>query len=263
LQQATPTTFGAKAATWLDAIARSRLRLTTAMEAALELQFGGATGTLSSLGSAGQAVAKGLAARLHLRVPDIPWHTERGRIVNVACALGMTCGSLGKIGRDIALLSQTEVGEVREPSSSGRGASSSMPHKRNPVASAVAAAAAVQAPGLVATMLSAMPQEHEARDRHNQSGGGTRPPPPRSPNRFPHLSPPTNPGMLCSHRPLPGLSSELLDRLGCSRELPSTKVAPQNPFTGEEITVLVRRIDLEVRFSHATPPLSGALPRSL
>jgi 3-carboxy-cis,cis-muconate cycloisomerase len=161
LQQATPTTFGAKAATWLDAIARARLRLTTAMEAALEVQFGGATGTLSSLGSAGQAAAKGLAARLHLRVPDIPWHTERGRIVNVACALGMTCGSLGKIGRDIALLSQTEVGEVREPSSSGRGASSSMPHKRNPVASAVAAAAAVQAPGLVATMLSAMPQEHE------------------------------------------------------------------------------------------------------
>jgi 3-carboxy-cis,cis-muconate cycloisomerase len=161
LQQATPTTFGAKAAAWLDAIARSRLRLTTAMEAALELQFGGATGTLSSLGSAGQAAAKGLAARLHLRVADIPWHTERGRIVNVACALGMTCGSLGKIGRDIALLAQTEVGEVREPSSTGRGASSSMPHKRNPVAAAVAAAAAVQSPGLVATMLSAMPQEHE------------------------------------------------------------------------------------------------------
>jgi 3-carboxy-cis,cis-muconate cycloisomerase len=161
LQQATPTTFGAKAATWLDALARARLRLKTSMEAALELQFGGATGTLSSLGSDGPAAAQALAARLQLRVADIPWHSERSRLVGVACALGITCGSLGKIGRDIALLAQTEVGEVSEQASSGRGASSSMPHKRNPVASATAAAAAVQAPGLVATMLSAMPQEHE------------------------------------------------------------------------------------------------------
>lgn len=161
LQQASPTTFGAKAATWLDAIARARLHLSTAMEAALELQLGGATGTLSTLGAEGLAVAQALATRLQLRVADIPWHTERSRLVGVACALGMTCGSLGKIGRDIALLAQTEVGEVSEHSSAGRGVSSSMPHKRNPVASAVAAAAAVQAPGLVATMLSAMPQEHE------------------------------------------------------------------------------------------------------
>jgi 3-carboxy-cis,cis-muconate cycloisomerase len=161
LQQASPTTFGAKAATWLDAIARARLRLTSAMEAALELQFGGATGTLSSLGPDGLAVAQALATRLHLRVADIPWHTERSRLVGVACALGITCGSLGKIGRDLALLAQTEVGELNEPTSPGRGVSSSMPHKRNPVAAALAAAAAVQAPGLVATMLSAMPQEHE------------------------------------------------------------------------------------------------------
>ncbi|MGH9385854.1 MAG: 3-carboxy-cis,cis-muconate cycloisomerase [Vicinamibacterales bacterium] len=161
LQQATPTTFGAKAATWLDAIVRARRHLASSMEAALELQLGGATGTLSSLGADGPRVAQALAARLQLRVADIPWHTERSRIAGVACALGMTCGSLGKIGRDIALLAQTEVGEVSEPSSAGRGGSSSMPHKRNPVASAVVAAAAVQAPGLVATMLSAMPQEHE------------------------------------------------------------------------------------------------------
>ena len=161
LQQATPTTFGARAATWLDALARARLRLKMSMDAALDLQFGGATGTLSSLGSDGPAVAQSFATRLQLRVADIPWHTERTRVVGVACALGITCGSLGKIGRDIALLAQTEVGEVSEPASSGRGGSSSMPHKRNPVASATAAAAAVQAPGLVATMLSAMPQEHE------------------------------------------------------------------------------------------------------
>lgn len=161
LQHATPTTFGAKAAVWLDAIARARLRLATSLEAALELQFGGATGTLSTLGAAGPAVAQALAARLGLRVADIPWHTERGRLVEVGCALGITCGSLGKVGGDIALLAQTEVGEVTEQPSPGHGSSSSMPHKRNPVASVVATAAAVQAPGLVATMLSAMPQAHE------------------------------------------------------------------------------------------------------
>jgi 3-carboxy-cis,cis-muconate cycloisomerase len=161
LQQATPTTFGAKAAGWLDGIARAGERLSNTIEAALVLQFGGATGTLASLRGAGAAVEQALARRLKLRVADIPWHTERQRLADVACALGMACGALGKIGRDIALLSQTEVGEVHEPYAPGRGNSSSMPHKRNPVASAVSLAAAVQAPGLVATMLSAMVQEHE------------------------------------------------------------------------------------------------------
>ena len=161
LQQATPTTFGAKAAGWLDGLAGARTRLAAALDDALVVQFGGATGTLSTLGPAGPAVAAALAARLELRVPDMPWHTERGRLVAVACALGMACGTLGKIGRDIALLAQTEVGEVTEPAAAGRGPSSSMPHKRNPVAAAIAVAAAVQAPGLVATMLAAMPQEHE------------------------------------------------------------------------------------------------------
>lgn len=161
LQQATPTTFGAKAAAWLDAIGSARRRLAAALDLALELQLGGATGTLASLGSAGPAVEQALAARLELRVPDIPWHTERSRLVGVASALGITCGALGKIARDIALLAQTEIDEVREPHVPGRGSSSAMPHKRNPVASAVSIAAAIQAPGLVATMLSAMPQEHE------------------------------------------------------------------------------------------------------
>ncbi len=161
LQQATPTTFGAKAAGWLDGLGGARARLAVALDDALVVQLGGATGTLSSLGPAGPAVAAALAARLELRVPDMPWHTERGRLVAVACALGMACGTLGKIGRDLALLAQTEVGEVSEPSAEGRGRSSSMPHKRNPVAAAMAVAAAIQAPGLVATMLAAMPQEHE------------------------------------------------------------------------------------------------------
>jgi 3-carboxy-cis,cis-muconate cycloisomerase len=161
LQQATPTTFGLKAAGWTEGVARARERLATAMEDARVVQLGGATGTLSSLGAAGPAVTDALASRLGLKVPEMPWHSERSRLVAVACALGMACGSLGKIGRDIALLAQTEVGEVLERAEPGRGGSSSMPHKRNPVASALAVAAAVQAPGLVATMVSAMPQEHE------------------------------------------------------------------------------------------------------
>lgn len=161
LQQATPTTFGLKAAGWLDALDRARRGLAGALDLALVVQCGGATGTQSGFGPSALAVAEALASRLSLRVPEMPWHTERGRIAGVACALGVTCGALGKIARDVALLSQTEVGEVHEAPAPGRGGSSSMPHKRNPVASAVAAAAAVQAPGLVATMLSAMPQEHE------------------------------------------------------------------------------------------------------
>jgi len=161
LQQATPTTFGAKAVTWMLGLDRARARLVAALDAASDLQFGGATGTLASLGNAGPAATTALAARLGLRVADAPWHTERGRVADVACALGLACGTLGKIGRDLALLAQTEVGEVAEPSAPGRGGSSSMPHKRNPVASARALAAAVRAPGLVATMLAAMPQEHE------------------------------------------------------------------------------------------------------
>jgi len=161
LQQATPTTFGAKAAVWMQGLDRARIRLEAALDGARDIQFGGATGTLSALGDAGPTVARALAARLGLRVPDVAWHTERSRVADVACALGLTCGTLGKIARDVALLSQTEVAEVAEPSAPGRGGSSSMPHKRNPVASARALAAAVRAPGLVATMLAAMPQEHE------------------------------------------------------------------------------------------------------
>ncbi len=161
LQQATPTTFGAKAAAWLDGLARVRQRLAMALDDALAVQLGGATGTLSSLGPPGPAAAAALAAGSTCACPTLPWHTERSRLVDVACALGMTCGALGKVGRDIALLAQTEVGEVAEAPAPGRGGSSSMPHKRNPVRSARAVAAAVQAPGLVATMLSAMVQEHE------------------------------------------------------------------------------------------------------
>jgi 3-carboxy-cis,cis-muconate cycloisomerase len=161
LQQATPTTFGAKAVIWMHGLDRARARLLAALHAAADLQFGGATGTLSSLGDAGPQVAAALAARLGLRLPDAAWHTERSRVADVACALGVACGTLGKIGRDVVLLAQTEIGEVAEPTAPGRGGSSSMPHKRNPIAPVRAVAASVRAPGLVATMLAAMSQEHE------------------------------------------------------------------------------------------------------
>ena len=161
LQQATPVTFGLKAAGWADALARGRRRLQAALDDALVLQFGGATGTLASLGSQGLAVTERLAARLRLPLPDIPWHAHRDRFAQLACSLGIAAGTCGKIGRDLALLAQTEVGEAAEATAPGRGGSSTMPQKQNPVASSVALAAAGRAPGLVATMLGAMVQEHE------------------------------------------------------------------------------------------------------
>ena len=161
LQQATPITFGLKAAGWADALDRARRRLRAALDDALVLQFGGATGTLASLGSQGLAVTDRLAAWLELPVPDIPWHAHRDRFTQLASALGIAAGTAGKIGRDIALLAQTEVGEAAEAGAPGRGGSSTMPQKQNPVAASVALAAAGRAPGLVATMLGAMVQEHE------------------------------------------------------------------------------------------------------
>ena len=161
LQQATPTTFGLKAAGWLDALGRTRARLATALDDVGVLQLGGAAGTLASLGPHGIAVTDALAARLHLRAPDIPWHAQRDRLSQLACTLGVTTGLGGKIARDLSLLAQTEVGEVAESRRQGGGGSSTMPQKRNPVASSVALAAASRSPGLVATILAAMVQEHE------------------------------------------------------------------------------------------------------
>ena len=158
LQQSTPITFGVKAAGWLDAVSRQRTTLADALEQTRVLQLGGASGTLASFGKHGAAVTEQLAARLGLRAPALPWHACRDRLANFACALGVTCGTLAKIGRDVSLLAQTEVGEAGEGRSGG---SSAMPHKQNPVGASVAIAAAVRAPGLVATMIAAMPQEHE------------------------------------------------------------------------------------------------------
>jgi 3-carboxy-cis,cis-muconate cycloisomerase len=161
LQHALPTTLGLKAAGWLSAVARARRRLVNTGREGAVVQFGGAAGTLASLGGRGFDVARALATGLELDLPDIPWHAERDRLADVAAACGILAGTLGKIARDVSLLMQTEVGEAFEPSAPGRGGSSTMAHKRNPVACAVALSAAARAPQLVATMIGAMPQEHE------------------------------------------------------------------------------------------------------
>jgi 3-carboxy-cis,cis-muconate cycloisomerase len=161
LQQATPITLGAKIAGWLGSITRHRQRLKELKPRLLCLQFGGASGSLAALGEMAFPVAEALAGELKLGLPDQPWHTQRDRLAEFASFLGLVAGSLGKIGRDISLMMQTEAGEVFEPAAAGKGGSSTMPHKRNPVGAAVMIGAATRAPGLVATMLTAMPQEHE------------------------------------------------------------------------------------------------------
>ncbi|UFQ97122.1 3-carboxy-cis,cis-muconate cycloisomerase [Pseudomonas wenzhouensis] len=161
LQQATPVTLGMKLAGVLGAVTRHRQRLSELKPRLLSLQFGGASGSLAALGEAGWSVSGALAQELELTQPEQPWHTQRDRLVEFASLLGMIAGSLGKLGRDLSLLMQTEAGEVFEPAAPGKGGSSTMPHKRNPVSAAVLIGAATRAPGLVATMFAAMPQEHE------------------------------------------------------------------------------------------------------
>jgi 3-carboxy-cis,cis-muconate cycloisomerase len=161
LQQALPITLGVKLAAFVSALDRHRDRLERARHENLVLQFGGAAGTLAALGSRGLAVSDALAEELGLDVPDMPWHTQRDRLCDIASILGMLVATLGKLGRDVALLAQTEVGEASEPGAPGRGGSSTMPQKRNPVGASIAIAASVRVPGLVATMLAASVQEHE------------------------------------------------------------------------------------------------------
>jgi 3-carboxy-cis,cis-muconate cycloisomerase len=161
LQQAVPVTFGLVAAGWLTAVDEARQNLHHVRIARLAIQFGGAAGTLASLGDAGPAVAALLGDELGLAVPTLPWHTNRLRIIDLAAALASTCAALGKIARDVTLLAQTEVAEVREAAGSGRGGSSTMPHKQNPVAAIVILGCTKQAPGLLATLTSAAEQEHQ------------------------------------------------------------------------------------------------------
>jgi 3-carboxy-cis,cis-muconate cycloisomerase len=127
----------------------------------LALQFGGAAGTLAALGDKGLLVADRLAQELKLPLPEAPWHTHRDRIAEAASVLAIVTGTCGKIARDIQLMMQTDVAEAFEPAGEGRGGSSTMPHKRNPVAAATALAAATMAPNLAATIFAAQVQDHE------------------------------------------------------------------------------------------------------
>lgn len=161
LQQALPITLGLKFAQWLDALLRHRERLAALRERVLVLQFGGAACTLASLRDAAPAVTDALGRELALTVPTLPWHTQRDRMAETAAYFGMLIGTLGKIARDISLQMQTEIGELAEPTAAGKGGSSTMPHKRNPVGCAAVLTAATRAPGLVATVLAGMVQEHE------------------------------------------------------------------------------------------------------
>ena len=157
LQQAVPVTFGLVAAGWLTAIDEARQDLHRVKSTRLAVQFGGAAGTLASLGDAGLDVTTLLAEELELAVPALPWHTNRLRIIDLASALAGTCAALGKIARDVTLLAQTEVAELR----AGGGGSSAMPHKQNPVAAISILGCTKQAPGLLATLGAAGEQEHQ------------------------------------------------------------------------------------------------------
>jgi 3-carboxy-cis,cis-muconate cycloisomerase len=161
MQHAVPTTLGIKFAGWLDAMGRHRERFRETQNRCLVLQFGGAAGTLAALGSQGGVIAKHLSEQLKLPLTQMPWHSHRDRLSEITTTLGLLTGTLGKIARDISLHMQTEIDELREPAEEGRGGSSTMPHKRNPVACATILAAAIRVPGLVATMLTAMVQEDE------------------------------------------------------------------------------------------------------
>jgi 3-carboxy-cis,cis-muconate cycloisomerase len=161
LQHALPMPFGLKLAEYAAALHRSRIRLLHLKQDMLALQFGGAAGTLAALGDQGLNVAERLSGILQLPLPDAPWHSHRDRIAEAGSVLAIIAGSCGKIARDVQLMMQTDVAEAFEPSGEGRGGSSTMPHKRNPVAAASAIAAATMAPNLAATIFAAQVGDHE------------------------------------------------------------------------------------------------------
>jgi 3-carboxy-cis,cis-muconate cycloisomerase len=169
MQPASVTSFGLKCVGWAAPLVRSRARLRATAHNALQLQLGGAVGTLAEMRGHGPAVAAHVALELDLREPPGPWHTQRDEWLALGCELGLVVGSLGKIARDISLLGQFEVAEVSEPDEPGRGGSTTMAHKHNPAASMIALAAAQRAPQRVAALLASMPQEHERALGHWQA----------------------------------------------------------------------------------------------
>jgi len=161
MQHALPVTFGYKAAVWLSGIERHRARLAEIRPRATMGQFAGAAGTLASLAEHGFALQESLIAELGLSQPEATWHTMRDNIAEVVCFLGLLTGTLAKIGCDITLMMQTEVGEVYEPFVAGRGASSTMPQKRNPIGSEIMMIAAETVRNDLQMMLGGMVQDHE------------------------------------------------------------------------------------------------------
>jgi 3-carboxy-cis,cis-muconate cycloisomerase len=161
LQPAVPVPFGWKAAVWLSLLTNSLPRFRAAVDEACVLQFGGPAGTLSAFGTQGDAVSANLAKELDLRNPAIPWHSARQGFARLGSEAAILAGVAGKIARDVSLLMQPEIGEALEPAGPGRGGSSALPHKRNPVASLLALEAGQRAPGLVATLLANLTPEHE------------------------------------------------------------------------------------------------------
>jgi 3-carboxy-cis,cis-muconate cycloisomerase len=161
LQPARPITFGLKAAGWLLEVDAASRRLVREAKAALRLQFGGAAGAMDGLQGRALAIASRLATQLGLAAPAIPWHARREAVAGLGSALAVLTGALGKLALDIALMAQGEVAEAFEPRTEGRGGSSVMTHKRNPTGCQVARSAALRSPHLAATLLSALPQEHE------------------------------------------------------------------------------------------------------
>ena len=161
LQHAVPTTFGLKCASWASPLVAHIERLDQARPRVMVVQFGGAGGTLAALGENGLAIVEALASELSLGVADLPWHSRRDAFAETAALLGLICGSLSKFAFDVSLMMQTEVGEVSEPHDAGRGGSSTMPQKRNPIASEYIIAATRTVHALVPVMLGAMIADHE------------------------------------------------------------------------------------------------------
>ncbi len=160
-QQALPITFGLKVAGWLAPLIRHAERLEEIERRVLVVQFGGAAGTLAALGDKGLAVSRAMAMELNLREPAMPWHAQRDCIVEFAGWLSLVTGSVGKMAQDIILMVQTEVGEVGESAEEGRGGSSTMPQKSNPITSELIVAAARVNASLLSAMHNAQIQEHE------------------------------------------------------------------------------------------------------
>ncbi len=161
MQPAQVTSFGFKLVGWAAPLVRARKQLRSAAQRALQLQLGGAVGTLAVMADKGPLVAQRMAADLAISLPDAPWHTQRDEWVRLGLEVAVLAGSLGKIAIDLSLMAQGEIGELAEPSGNGRGGSSAMPHKRNPVSAMIALAAATRTPQRAAALLASMGQQHE------------------------------------------------------------------------------------------------------